>query len=123
VKSKTKPRIPKSVQVGACRYSITDNAVEIDAATRELDYSPKDADGLTDHGLCRIFIEPDQHISQKQDTTLHEVLHCVWRISDWTTKVPKDDPEEYIIKRMTAGLLDTMQRNPKLIAYLLYKGK
>lgn len=116
----TKPTMPTMIQVGPHKYDVTDAWKDLLKENKVLGMDPGEGEGISNHKTGKIIINPRQHFTQRQDTLLHEVLHCVWRNNDWDTKIPKDDPEEYVVKRMTATLLDTLQRNPQLIEYLLY---
>src|SRR6266568_8472544 len=101
------PPLPPYLIVGPHRYAIYGTSKDVARICRALKF-PVDADGVTNHRTCEIGIDAKQHFTQKQDTLLHEVLHCVWRDRDWDT--PRKIDEESIVKRLSASLLDTLQR-------------
>lgn len=63
----------------------------------------------------RITIEPDQKGNFLRDTLLHEVLHaCLFAAAGGMTT----DEEERLVASLTPVLLDTLRRNPGLLAFL-----
>lgn len=70
------------------------------------------------HGEIRL--QPKQAPGYERDTVLHEILHAVIQTSglktgtEWTKS-----QEEFVVAAITPLLLDTLQRNPKLVTWLL----
>ncbi len=103
--------IPDKVQIGPHSLPITQE---------QADYNAKAASdqttcwGWIEYGKGRIIINPDQCESHKRVALLHEVLHGVLDLAD-----QRHENEEDIIRQLAAPLLDTLQRNPALVSYLI----
>lgn len=105
---------PRKIHVGPHTYRVVVDTAAMNAES-------VDAGEALVGRCCRrsqtIYVEPDQHPSQRRDTLLHEVLHAVASVtaleSEWG-----DEREEEIVLRMTPALLDVLRRNPRLVAYL-----
>ena len=65
------------------------------------------------YSMARI-LSPDQNDAHKRMALLHEVLHGCWHLTD---KAHQDD--EAAIRILAGPLLDTLRRNPLLVAYLV----
>lgn len=75
--------------------------------------------GVSDHVKCRIRIRNgEQSETQYRDTVLHEVLHAVIA-QTYSQKAYAKDDDEQAVAVMATHLLDTLRRNPGLVAYLL----
>ncbi len=102
--------LPESVQIGPLQYSITDD---------EATYNKKSIEehealwGSIDYGRGAVILSPDQNDGHKRLALLHEVLHGVWHLHDKTHASDED-----VLRSLTADLLDTLRRNPALVAYL-----
>lgn len=119
--------MPAYVQVGHRRYRVT---TEEEARTRFAAESSKinawDIGGSADH--CRGVIhvgtgDPGFPGEWSADyiagTLLHEVLHAIWKQGCSADTTLGDGPtEERAVCLLTPILLDTLRRNPALIAYL-----
>jgi hypothetical protein len=71
--------------------------------------------GETDTTHLQIMVDAELPVAQVRDTVLHEVLHAVtWTVGGWR----KGDGEDDYIGRVSPILLDTLRRNPQLVAYL-----
>jgi hypothetical protein len=72
--------------------------------------------GETDTTQLQIMVDAELPSAQVRDTVPHEVLHAVtWTVGGWR----KGDDEDGYIGRVTSILLDTLRRNPELVAYLM----
>lgn len=103
--------LPSRVQIGPFIYTVTED---------ESAYNKKSVDegaalwGHIAYGKSEITVNPDQGAGHKRMSLLHEVLHGVWHLHD-----VKHESDEELLRSMTASLLDTLRRNPDLVAYLL----
>jgi hypothetical protein len=104
--------LPASVQIGARRYSISQDADAVRATEHRIQSSG--IYGAIDHRDLSIVLAPDQAEGQLRDTLLHEVLHGVMAITGGGV-----DDEEELVLRITPTLLDTLRRNPELVTYLM----
>ena len=75
--------------------------------------------GWADHQHLTINLDPHLPPGQMQDTLLHEVEHCLWSVSGLRGRMKLT--EEDIIRHLTSLRLDTLQRNPMVVAYLMQK--
>lgn len=100
--------LPTSVKVGPHPYKV--------AASDDVAHATGEDEGLfghVDHRACVITIGSDMSLSQSQDTVLHEALHAV------LLYLGKDD--EDLVALITPPLLDLLQRNPRMVEYLVQK--
>ena len=105
------PDLPSSIQIGPLPFTITDDlnayhatAVENGAAVW----------GRIEYGKGRIILDPDQTVAHKRMALFHEVLHGAWHLTD-----RKHEEDEALMLALSGPLLDTLRRNPALVAYLL----
>lgn len=107
-------KMPTEVVVGPFHYRVTTDKAEHNQACRE---EQTELAGRTDKWLQVISIEPMLASEQKADTLLHECLHAIAEIvglsKEW------GDQEEGFVRRLSPALLDLLQRNPQVVAYLL----
>lgn len=106
--------IPAHVQVGPHRYTVVADAAKAD----ELNTNH----GQTDNRLARIVIHPGQARTQLRDTLLHETLHAILDgagMANDGVSVSLPGDEELVVSRLSPLLLDTLRRNPDLVAVLL----
>lgn len=84
------------------------------------------SDGSILHGryhpdTSTIMVDPTLNIRLQQETLLHELLHVIVG----QTNLASDggpltgDSEEQAIRAISPILIDTLRRNPKLVAFLL----
>ena len=97
------------------RYAVREPATVSDAERLEDNW------GLTDHKTQEVLLKPGQAPDTLADTVLHEVLHCCWFNSGAASKFSKDD-EEFAVRSLSPLLLDTLRRNPRLVAFLVGAG-
>ena len=109
--------IPREVQVGpyCCRVDATKEAIE----AKRAEYSD-DEHTMGRFEIWRelITIDPEQGPGALRDTVLHEVLHVVVYVASLDTS-PRKLSDEEIVSRTTPLLLDTLRRNPDLVAFLM----
>ena len=101
--------LPTHVQVGPIRYSLA-----VDQAA--IDHTGSGKAGNTNHPLQTILLSSEQGPDQEADTVLHEVLHACLHQSDGELSV---EQEERLVLSLAPLLLDTLRRNPELVAYLM----
>jgi Zn-dependent peptidase ImmA (M78 family) len=69
-----------------------------------------------------IVIDKDLSLSKKQNTLLHEILHCIRFNSDGMPKPKKkdsfEDYEHYFIGLYESSLLAVLRENPQLVEWL-----
>jgi hypothetical protein len=100
--------MPKAIQIGPYAITVVNstnlaNELECDAAL-----------GL---GLQQLVVREGYSRDYTAVSILHEVLHGVWRLAGLHHDL--GDHEERIVSSMDAALLDTLRRNPELVAYLI----
>lgn len=105
--------IPHSVKVGPHTYKIVRKRGEMNQ--KRIDMAERDLVGQCDHAILQITVDPDLANGAQKDTLLHEVLHAVYNV---VGAEGQKLAEEETIVRLTPTLLDTLQRNPGLVAYL-----
>lgn len=103
--------LPKTVQIGAIVYEVktdkaTINQAAVDGSTAFY--------GHIRSGQADILIDPEQAIHHQRMTLLHEVLHGCFYVTMLDKKW-----EERAVRLLAGPLLDTLRRNPDLVAYLL----
>jgi hypothetical protein len=107
---------PKKVQVGPITFAI-DISLEAGLIAKTREQKPTTV-GHIDHNEQRIYIDGAQGPDQIRDTLLHEVLHALWGTCGlYVTEA--GDHEELIVAMTASLLLDTLRRNPELVAYLV----
>lgn len=101
--------LPAFIQVGPIRYSL-----KIDQAA--LDHTGTGKSGSTLHNSQAILLCDNEGPDQQADTVLHETLHAILAQTYGELSV---DEDERIISALSPLLLDTLRRNPDLVAYLV----
>lgn len=108
------PGIPAALQIGPHDYTIV---VDADRAA-ELE---QDA-GASNYLRGEIVLHPRQSPTQLRDTLLHECLHMLLATAGTHTGSPPllspGGDEERLVSALTPLLLDTLKRNPELVAFL-----
>lgn len=104
---------PQGVTVGPRRYAV----VVDDVVTG----------GHEAHGLCqaeweRITLSPNQGPATMRESLLHEVLHACFHDAAPFGALIGDAKEEKVCAHVAPRLLDTLRRNPALVAYLTGNG-
>lgn len=112
------PDMPERIQVGPHRYTV--EATEAAIAKARAGGPGPSLMGQHDSHDLTIVLAPDLPASQQADTLLHELLHAVMAHSgiDAVLTNERDGLDEQVVMAVTALLLDTLQRNPDLVAFL-----
>lgn len=120
----TKVKYPTEVKIGAKSYKVHWTAEEwVDRPAEE---RAESCWGVTNHIKLGIWINPELHPTNRRETLLHEILHCLFAGTggDVATMVlehmhgPKD-AEEFMVSRLEAGLFAVLQDNPGLFAFIV----
>ena len=106
---------PALLDIAGTPYEVRWDEASINRAMRD---ASEHLSGSTDTQQQKILVNPDLGPMQQRRTLLHEVLHAVWECSGLHAAVDGSN-EEPVIRGLEAPLLETLRRNPKLIAYLL----
>lgn len=119
--------LPLHIQVGPHRYRVTTEEAERtrSASLENRDCHEFDLAGSTNyrHGLIHIGLNNPRESEPWSpdyiaDTLLHEVLHCIWHST--CSHVPAlAEHQEQAICLLSPLLLDTLRRNPELVAALV----
>lgn len=101
---------PTSIKVGPFRFSVS-----LDGRRMSEVAVNRQRIGQTDliHGT--IHIEPDMPEQHQRETLLHEVIHAV----HYVVNAPEKMTQEEAVSNTAPMLLDVLQSNPDLVAYLL----
>lgn len=102
--------LPDRVQIGPLIYTVTDDEATYNKTAADEETSLW---GKISYGKGTLVLCPDQNDAHKRLALLHEVLHGVWHLHDKT-----HESDEDVLRSLTADLLDTLRRNPELVAYL-----
>lgn len=70
--------------------------------------------GRCDQMMCEIEVMDGLPPVEERDTVLHEIMHGVWDKMD----IGNHRVEEHVIRKMATGLIQVLQDNPGLAAYL-----
>ena len=108
------PTPPATIQVGPFTYTVHVDKARMNQACRD-DHT--DLLGRCEHRTLDIDIDPDQAPGQMADTLLHELLHALTDVTGLANEWD-EDREEAVVRRLSPVLLDTLRRNPALVAYL-----
>jgi len=106
---------PKTLVVGPMKFEVSSDKEDYYEFARKHD--EHEVFGYMDYRGGRILLDPDQTHECMQDTLLHETLHVVWAQAGGPQNFDSG-LEERIVSTMTAGLLNALQNNPKLVEYL-----
>lgn len=115
---------PTSVKVGW-------NTLTIEWLDDDAWYAQRQDDnwgGVTIHESSRILLRCSEGRSEDslRETLLHEITHAVWSsrgINHFPRPEDAEDLEEYIVTIQSGGLLQVINDNPGVMAYLLNLGK
>jgi hypothetical protein len=112
------PVLPKSVKIGAQVFNIEERDPKKDGMLNDGSY------GYTLDGKNLIVVDSTIHITKKQVTLLHEIMHAARMVWENPTSKPgknagHDDWEHYFIGVWETSLLLIMRENPKLMEWLL----
>lgn len=113
-------RPPATITVGPYVYDVTTSQRDFDIATRTAVCRGDEPAfyGTTNHHALRIIIDPSQAPRAMRDTTLHETLHAITDLVGLRAELTTDEEEQFVT-RVSPALLDVLQRNPDLVAFLV----
>jgi len=104
--------VPRRLKLGPHRFTI-----DSEPATGRL-LRDEDARGDSRPDQLLIRIDTDRPHSAVAETLLHEALHCAWHLTSLRS-YHDSDAEEAVVAALSPLLLEMLQRNPKLVTYLL----
>lgn len=107
------PALPSIVQVGPFRYTVECDEPSMNRAIVE---EKQGLFGRADHKTLRIVIHPDMAADMLAETLLHELVHAVFASVGLDLRL--SETEEDVVRSFAPLLLDTLRRNPQLVAYL-----
>ena len=109
-------RIPERLQIGPYRYSVEVSTEAIDAeSVRSGAGLPGSMSGRHLPSQGKILLSEEPSPDYTADTLLHEVLHALMHACGLNL----GDQEEDACLALSPILLDTLRRQPDLLAYLL----
>ena len=103
--------LPKHITIGPLTFTVKTDKETINQATADSHVSFYANIRFSQND---ILIDPEQHIHHQRMTLLHEVLHGCFHVTMLDKKW-----EETAVRLLTGPLLDTLRRNPDLVAFLL----
>lgn len=103
--------LPTKIDVGPLQITVSESQADFQRMVVE---DATDTWGYARYGECLIVLKPAQAESHKRMVLLHELMHFLWHAGD---RLHKED--ETAISVLAAPLLDTLRRNPALVAYLM----
>lgn len=98
--------LPPKVQIGAFAYTIETDKAFADS---------HNAWAYIQYGKQRIIIDPEALPDRLRVAVMHEVLHGIHE----QTGTRGEKWEEAVVTQDAAFLVDTLRRNPALVAYLM----
>jgi hypothetical protein len=102
-------KLPATVEVGPHRYRIS---------CPNHDLEGDDCSGRTQNLQLVIQVRNDRPHTAVADTLLHELLHAVAHVAGFVQSADETETLEDVISRLSSPLLDTLRRNPDLVAFL-----
>ncbi len=113
--SPTFPYLPPEIKIGPYNYRIQISETAIAAASV---VAQRGLIGSCDRRQTTLIIKPGLSPTMEVSTVLHEVIHAITD-STGLTETITHELEETIVNALAPTLLDTLRRNPQLVAYLL----
>ena len=107
---------PTYVDVGPHRYRVRFDEAHMDRERTKANESG--LDGQVTYSTATITIDPDGAPSYQREVLLHELLHAVLSLTGGNHFPPKASVDD-VLTRIDGALLDTMQRNPHVVAWLV----
>jgi hypothetical protein len=104
--------MPTAVQIGPMRYSIEQDKAKLNAYCLEQTGAYC---GYCDHQNLEIVVDPKSAVAKQRETLTHELLHALLAASSIGHDLPNNEP---FVAKFAPWLLDTLQRNPEVVAYL-----
>jgi hypothetical protein len=112
--------MPESVIVGPVRYRITDQDQDWYAWEQDRGGQRRNLSGGAWHEQALILVNAGDHPQVQRVTLLHEIMHAVAAQAGYNG-LGKFSEERWI-SAVSPLLLDTLTRNPAVVAYLLDPG-
>jgi ribonucleotide reductase alpha subunit len=113
------PAIPTQVKIGAQVFDIVERSHKKDGMLNDDTY------GYTLDKENLIVVDSDIHITKKQVTLLHEIMHACRLVFDNGVRPKKIDEfdvwEHYFIGAWETSLIMVFRDNPKVLAYLIWE--
>ena len=106
--------LPKGIRIGPFAYKVVSKRAELNQ--RRVDYAERDLVGQCDHRELTIAVDSALAPAVQRETLLHEVMHAIYAL---VGAEGQKLTEEETILRIVPSLLDTLQRNPELAAFML----
>ncbi len=95
-------KIPDKIKIGGIDYK-----VEIVKVGKILPLMKNNADGQTDHGLCKIYLDIELNEQRMYQIFIHEILHAI----EWNNDY--ESPESYI-QTMASNIFQVLKENKLL---------
>lgn len=105
---------PEYVDIGPHRFAIHWDEASIN---REQVREQQACDGHIRYSQTRICIDPEGVLSHQREVLFHEIIHGVLSVTGGN-HFPRKASVDDILTRFDAMLLDTLQRNPHVTAWL-----
>lgn len=109
--------MPKSVKIGPQVFDIIERSQKEDGMLNDGSY------GYTLDTKNTIVIDKDVHLSKKQVTLLHEIMHAARMVFESPTKPSKsatyEDWEHFFIGVWENSLLMILRENPDIVNWLI----
>jgi hypothetical protein len=113
------PTLPSKVKVGAQVFNVVSRSRKIDGMLNDETY------GYTLDKENLIVIDSDIHITKKQVTLLHEIMHACRLVFDNGVKPSKTDEfdvwEHFFIGAWETSLIMVFRDNPKVLNYITWE--
>lgn len=107
---------PRRVQVGPYRLALIVDTKRLDEEAVECGKRRGEFAGRTNVADGTIYLRDDLAPDYAAETLLHELMHaCFVTVGDPLN----DEAEEQACSALAATLLDTLRRQPRLLAYLI----
>lgn len=71
--------------------------------------------GMCDTNNAKIYVDRNLSIEKRVNTTIHEMLHAVWK----EMCLPDDDSEERIVESLANGITQIFKDNPDFVSDLI----
>lgn len=105
-------KIPDRVKVGPFEYTLVHSKSAMDDYNWDNQSSYA---GIAEHGNLRITITERRAPSKQKETLVHEVVHAILNTYDLHDRTA----DEHFVEVFSVALMDTLQRNPDLVSYVV----
>lgn len=118
-KTNRAPALPSQVIIGAQVFNVIERSRKKDGMLNDETY------GYTIDKENLIVVDADIHITKKQVTLLHEIMHACRFVFDSVVKPKKTDEfevwEHFFIGAWETSLIMVFRDNPKILSYLIWR--